>query len=732
MWPSLSFAALLVFFSIEACAQSLDETWTLTIAGQSVQANPDGTFRIDNISAPDQFGDEGPGSPPDFLSDDYFRLTGQSVNDGVTHYVFSRPFRVRQGETITIAYLDLTFTDFPPPATDLLRLEADRQTLTRIGQTTQVRATALLSTGDIEDVTAKERWTVYRTSNADVATVDDTGVVTAVSPGMVFITAVNEGVTAVTQIDVVEGENLTTITGFVVGEADGIPIAGVRINAGGLAAFGVSDAEGLFVIEDVPTTFPILTLSVESVDGVFLIGYSRDVEVVKGGITDGGIIRATTLAALTSSPCNDQDADCLLAEFELLYGLDPFDSDTDDNGVEDGDEDPDGDDLSNRVEAFLGTNPLVADTDGDGSDDRAEVVDHSTDPLIPDSDGDGIDDGEEVIEGEDGWITDVLNPDTDGDGWEDGIEVRDSTNPLDENSQPRLFVTGRPQLLVGRDPPARLGEGHAFVVGQPTLTVTRSFDSDAGTSLVLGIPRVVVAKEDIPGSEGLEFVLTRPPLMIHLETRASNLSPAIIVARPREIEIVRNDSGFADGGIFVLSRPPILVSSNATDQSDTHGIVLASPPKLQVSKGESVPDNGLQFVHAAPGVFQIIRETSDSDSGRAIHVGMPSIVHIHRLPDSRSGRGEALVLGIPSPISLNRRRVSDEIGTRGLTFGRPSRISILGSDENFGVGGHGLVVADPANVGVVKPNENSERGLINVGRPPVDVDRRESSEGNAN
>ena len=66
-----------------------------------------------NVSAPDLFGSAGPGSAPDFLSDDFLRVVGSSTKDGVTQYVFSDRFQIRQGETFVIE--NLTFTDTPPP-----------------------------------------------------------------------------------------------------------------------------------------------------------------------------------------------------------------------------------------------------------------------------------------------------------------------------------------------------------------------------------------------------------------------------------------------------------------------------------------------------------------------------------------------------------------------------------------------------------------------------------------
>ena len=51
---------------------NLDETWTVTVNGQSVNVDPNGFFKIPNIPATDQFGAGGPGTAPDFLSDEFF------------------------------------------------------------------------------------------------------------------------------------------------------------------------------------------------------------------------------------------------------------------------------------------------------------------------------------------------------------------------------------------------------------------------------------------------------------------------------------------------------------------------------------------------------------------------------------------------------------------------------------------------------------------------------------
>jgi cysteine-rich repeat protein len=116
----------------------------------------------------------------------------------------------------------------------------------------------------------------------------------------------------------------------------------------------------------------------------------------------------------------------------------------DDGNVDDGDgcsstcisDDRDGDGISNDDEVTLGTDPDDADTDDDGINDGDEVNVHGTDPLNPDTDGDGLTDGVEIGVTDPGpgtdpgvfigdadptTTTDPLDPDTDGDGLCDGL-----------------------------------------------------------------------------------------------------------------------------------------------------------------------------------------------------------------------------------------------------------------------------------------------------------------------
>ena len=157
----------------------------------------------------------------------------------------------------------------------------------------------------------------------------------------------------------------------------------------------------------------------------------------------------------------DDDGDGVPDADEVLCGSDPLDAasapleidliDTDGDGQANCvDSDDDGDEVSDENEASLGSNPLNSDSDGDGLLDGEEdanqdgvIGEEETSPIDKDTDGDGLDDFLEAnscyVE-EDGSCLPTLgwNKDTDGDGLLDGIEDKNGngatedgeTNPL--------------------------------------------------------------------------------------------------------------------------------------------------------------------------------------------------------------------------------------------------------------------------------------------------------------
>lgn len=164
----------------------------------------------------------------------------------------------------------------------------------------------------------------------------------------------------------------------------------------------------------------------------------------------------------------DSDNDGLSDDIELALGTDPFNSDTDWDGLSDGQEvkdtntnpllrDTDGggagdadeifrgfnphdptddalfdydyDGLTDQEEYELGTDPFFHDSDFDGLSDGDEVKIHNTNPLSYDSDSDGLSDGDEYLI----YYTNPLSNDTDAGGASDGPEIWQGLNPLDPN-----------------------------------------------------------------------------------------------------------------------------------------------------------------------------------------------------------------------------------------------------------------------------------------------------------
>ncbi len=186
------------------------------------------------------------------------------------------------------------------------------------------------------------------------------------------------------------------------------------------------------------------------------------VETVENG--SGTIVGTADLAL---------DADGLTDTYErTTTGTDPLDRDSDsgltdadeaDDGVLDGNEDLEGDGVANFYEQFYGADPFDSDTDGDGLPDAYEIRVTTTRPDDVDTDGDGVTDPDADLDGDGlansrelelgtdplsadddrdrlndsaelAFGTNLSDPDTDGDGLLDGVEVRLGTDPLSPDS----------------------------------------------------------------------------------------------------------------------------------------------------------------------------------------------------------------------------------------------------------------------------------------------------------
>ena len=149
----------------------------------------------------------------------------------------------------------------------------------------------------------------------------------------------------------------------------------------------------------------------------------------------------------------DPDGDQLLDQFEETLGTSTESSDTDGDGISDGDElvltgtdptqadsdsDNDGDGLTAQEEVNARTNPLHPDTDRDTLDDRFELEEFGSNPLKQDTDNDGLTDDSELRLG-----TNPRKPDSNNNGIRDGDEIYTSTAATDEHGlEVAVDITG--------------------------------------------------------------------------------------------------------------------------------------------------------------------------------------------------------------------------------------------------------------------------------------------------
>jgi uncharacterized repeat protein (TIGR01451 family) len=115
---------------------------------------------------------------------------------------------------------------------------------------------------------------------------------------------------------------------------------------------------------------------------------------------------------------------------------DPLDADTDDGGIGDGAEDSN---LNGVIDPGEGDpndpsdDSSILDSDGDGLSDAVETT-IGTDPFDADSDDDGVIDGEEAnptVDSDGDGLINALDPDSDNDGLFDGTEVGNDCNDPD-------------------------------------------------------------------------------------------------------------------------------------------------------------------------------------------------------------------------------------------------------------------------------------------------------------
>lgn len=245
----------------------------------------------------------------------------------------------------------------------------------------------------------------------------------------------------------------------------------------------------------------------------------------------------------------DLDRDGVPDELEPLLGLDPATSDTNLNGVPDGQEDFDNDGLTNAGEVILGTDLQAADSDNDGIKDGDE-----------DSDNDGLTDGQEARLG-----SNPLRADSDGDGWPDEGELTGGSDLLDPQSTPRLFRVAEPAVRAvlpsaTHFDPVTVG----LTLARPPVEVIlprAGFTEGAAYGVAVARPpvEVVLPALQFVVESGLGFTIAHPPVEVILPTAAGaeTMSYGTVPARP-PVEVVL-PAGVPGAGLSV-ARPPVTVS----------------------------------------------------------------------------------------------------------------------------------------------------------------------------
>ncbi|HET9777144.1 MAG TPA: hypothetical protein VFP77_11290, partial [Gemmatimonadaceae bacterium] len=173
----------------------LDDSCVVSALNRSARVQADGTWVLTNVPS----------------TQGLTRVRATCVANGVTRVGQSGLIAIPPNGVIAVTDIDFNVVQ---PIPQKLTLTAPVATLSAVGATVQLQATATYPDGTVPDVTAGDSGTNYLTSNAAIASVSGDGLVTARASGTVILSALNEGALAVLRLQVVTSGDA---------DGDGIP-----------------------------------------------------------------------------------------------------------------------------------------------------------------------------------------------------------------------------------------------------------------------------------------------------------------------------------------------------------------------------------------------------------------------------------------------------------------------------------------------------------------------------
>lgn len=236
-------------------------------------------------------------------------------------------------------------------------------------------------------------------------------------------------------------------------------------------------------------------------------GWSED--VAKKDVDSDGVFDYIEEYFETSSESDDTDGDGLTDYIEIfMLHSDPTNTDTDGDGVLDGNEDADEDGLKNLQEIEAGTDLVKADTDADGLTDYDEINVYHTDPLSYDTDLDGVSDGYEIELGTDPLkANDSFQITKSEQNAEDEMTVSVSMELSGEQVDTLRIEDVDNDLFFPEDMPGYIGKAYDFSVDGAFDSATISFEFDSALLRENADPAIFYFNEETQTLEELETTI---------------------------------------------------------------------------------------------------------------------------------------------------------------------------------------------------------------------------------